>query len=64
MVRRYYDLPSLTSLAIFEASARRLSFKLAAGELNVTPAAVSKQIRAIEDELGCRSSSGSERVLR
>ena len=30
MVRRYYDLPSLTTLAIFEASARHLSFKLAA----------------------------------
>jgi len=52
MVRRYYDLPSLTTLAIFEASARHLSFKLAAAELNVTPGAVSKQIKAIEDELG------------
>jgi len=52
MVRRYYDLPSLTALAIFEASARHLSFKLAAAELNVTPGAVSKQIKAIEDELG------------
>jgi DNA-binding transcriptional LysR family regulator len=52
MVRRYYDLPSLTTLAIFEASARHLSFKRAAAELNVTPGAVSKQIKAIEDELG------------
>jgi DNA-binding transcriptional LysR family regulator len=52
MVRRYYDLPSLTALAIFEAAARHLSFKLAAAELNVTPGAVSKQIKAIEDELG------------
>lgn len=52
MVRRYYELPSLTALAVFEASARHLSFKLAAAELNVTPGAVSKQIRAIEDELG------------
>ena len=52
MVRRYYDLPSLTALAIFEASARHLSFKLAAAELNVTPGAVSKQIKAVEDELG------------
>ena len=40
MVRRYYDLPSLTTLAVFEASARHLSFKLAAAELNVTPGAV------------------------
>ncbi|MER8760478.1 LysR substrate-binding domain-containing protein [Mesorhizobium sp. M0976] len=52
MVRRYYDLPSLTALAVFEASARHLSFKLAAAELNVTPGAVSRQIKAIEDELG------------
>jgi DNA-binding transcriptional LysR family regulator len=52
MVRRYYDLPSLTALAVFEASARHLSFKLAAAELNVTSGAVSKQIKAIEDELG------------
>lgn len=52
MVRRYYDLPSLTALAVFEASARHLSFKQAAAELNVTPGAVSRQIRAIEDELG------------
>lgn len=54
MVRRYYELPSLTALAVFEASARHLSFKLAAAELNVTPGAVSKQIKAIEDELGVR----------
>jgi DNA-binding transcriptional LysR family regulator len=52
MVRRYYDLPSLTSLAIFEAAARHLSFKRAAAELNITTGAVSKQIKAIEDELG------------
>lgn len=52
MVRRYYDLPSLTSLAVFEAAARHLSFKLAASELNVTPGAVSRQIKALEDEFG------------
>ena len=51
MVRRYYDLPP-DSLAVFEASARHLSFKLAAGELNVTPGAVSRQVKAVEDELG------------
>lgn len=49
---RPYDLPSMTSLVCFEAAARRLSFKAAAGELNVTPAAVSHQIRALEAELG------------
>lgn len=52
MVRRYYDLPSLTSLAVFEASARHSSFKRAAAELNVTPGAVSRQIKALEEEMG------------
>lgn len=52
MTRRYYDLPSLTSLAAFESCARHLSFKVAASELNVTPGAVSRQIKALEDELG------------
>ncbi len=52
MARRFYDLPSLTSLAAFEASARHGSFKLAAAELNVTPGAVSRQIKALEEEMG------------
>ncbi|MBB94972.1 MAG: LysR family transcriptional regulator [Rhodobacteraceae bacterium] len=47
-----YDLPSLGDLACFEAAARNLSFKLASGELNVTPAAVSHRIKALESELG------------
>lgn len=42
----------MTALAVFEASARHLSFKLAASELNVTSSAVSRQIRAIESDLG------------
>ena len=52
MVHRYYQLPSLTSLTAFEASARHRSIKLAAGELNVTPGAISRQIKALEEELG------------
>ncbi len=51
-MRRYYDLPSLTALASFEAAARHLSVKEAAAELNVTPGAVSRQIKALEAELG------------
>ncbi len=47
-----YDLPSLGDLACFEAAARYLSFKLASSELNVTPAAVSHRIKALERELG------------
>ncbi len=45
-------LPSLTALTAFEAAARLLSFKRAAGELNVTPAAVSRQIGNLEAEIG------------
>jgi LysR family transcriptional regulator, glycine cleavage system transcriptional activator len=52
MVYRHYRLPSLTSLAAFEASARHRSVHRAASELNVTPGAVSRQIKALEEELG------------
>ncbi len=48
---RPYDLPSVTALVCFEAAARHLSFKQAASELNVTPAAISHQIKALESEL-------------
>ncbi|WP_332673291.1 transcriptional regulator GcvA [Aromatoleum sp.] len=47
-----YRLPGLALLRTFEAAARRLSFKKAAEELHVTPAAVSQQIKALEDWLG------------
>ena len=36
----------------FEAVARRLSFRAAAEELHVTQSAISRQIRALEEELG------------
>lgn len=45
-------LPPLTALRVFEAAARRLSFKEAAAELHVTPTAVSHQIRQLEEWLG------------
>jgi LysR family glycine cleavage system transcriptional activator len=46
------SLPPLTALRAFEAAARQLSFTKAARELNVTPAAVSHQIRGLEKYLG------------
>ncbi|WP_081811404.1 LysR substrate-binding domain-containing protein [Hyphomonas beringensis] len=49
-------LPSLKALRTFEAVARLKSFKRASQELNVTPSAVSHQIRQLEEELGCRLS--------
>ncbi len=45
-------LPPLASLRAFEAAARHLSFQKAAEELSVTPAAVSHQIRLLEETLG------------
>jgi DNA-binding transcriptional LysR family regulator len=44
-------LPSLTALRAFEAVARTLSFTKAARELGVTQAAVSRQIRLLEEGL-------------
>jgi len=48
MARR---LPPLNSLKAFEAVARKLSFTLAANELNVTQAAVSHQVKSLEQYL-------------
>jgi LysR family transcriptional regulator, glycine cleavage system transcriptional activator len=45
-------LAYLNSLRAFEAAARHLSFADAAQELNVTPAAVGQQVRALESWLG------------
>jgi LysR family glycine cleavage system transcriptional activator len=45
------SLPPLNWLRTFEASARYLSFTSAAGELNLTQAAVSKQIKLLEQYL-------------
>src|ERR671939_179496 len=45
-------LPPLSALRAFEAAARLKSFSKAAEELNVTPAAISHQIHALEEDLG------------
>lgn len=50
MASAYGRLP-LNALRVFEAVATRLSFAEAAEALNVTPAAVSQQIRTLEDYL-------------
>lgn len=44
----------LNALRAFESSARHLSFTRAARELNVTQAAVSQQVRALEERLGAQ----------
>lgn len=45
-------LPPLNALRAFEAVARHLSFTKAAEELHVTPAALSHQLRGLEEHLG------------
>jgi LysR family glycine cleavage system transcriptional activator len=45
-------LPPLNAVRAFEAAARHLSFTRAAEELNVTQAAVSHQVKALEERLG------------
>ena len=48
------SLPPLSCLLAFESAARRLSFRLAAEELNLTPSAVSHQIAKLEELLDAR----------
>jgi LysR family transcriptional regulator, glycine cleavage system transcriptional activator len=45
-------LPSLDRLAVFDAAARHLSFTRAAAERFLTQSAVSRQVAALEQELG------------
>lgn len=45
-------LPPLTALKAFECTGRLLSFTMAANEMGVTPGAVSRQIKVLEDYLG------------
>ena len=52
MAAYLHRLPKLSSLLMFESAARHKSFTLAARELEVTQAAVSQKVRALEGELG------------
>ena len=45
-------LPPLNGLRAFECAARHMSFTLASQELNVTQAAVSHQVKSLENHLG------------
>ncbi len=57
-------MPGLPALRVFEAAARHLSFSRAAQELSVTPAAVSSQIRTLEDQLGVQLFWRTSRSVR
>jgi LysR family glycine cleavage system transcriptional activator len=57
-------LPPIQYLTAFVASARHCSFKLAAGDLNVSPSAVSQQIKTLESHVGLSLFSRKARELR
>jgi LysR family glycine cleavage system transcriptional activator len=57
-------LPGTGSLKAFEAAGRHLNFTRAAEELNVTPAAVSHQIKEFEDQLDRRLFDRTSRAMR
>ena len=58
------DLPPLNALRAFESAARLLSVSKAGDELHVTHGAVSRQIRALEEELGIRLVSKDGRGIK
>ena len=47
-------MPPLNALRAFEVAGRALNFSKAAGELHVTPAAISHQIKSLEEALGVK----------
>lgn len=64
MLKRARELPSLDLLKGFEAAARNLSFTKAAAELFVTQSAISRQVQALEHELGVALFRRRHRELR
>ena len=56
-------LPPLNAIRAFEAAARHMSITLAADELSVTPGAVSRQIKILEETLGLQLLSRGHRQI-
>jgi LysR family transcriptional regulator, glycine cleavage system transcriptional activator len=54
MAHKHYNFPSLNGLAAFEAAGRHMSLTRAAQEMNVTPGAISKHIKLLEQEVGTK----------
>jgi len=57
-------LPALNAVRIFEAAARLQNFTKAANEIHITQGAVSKQIKLLEQQLGCQLFIRSGPVLK
>ena len=57
-------LPGTRALRTLEAAARHLNFTRAADEIGLTPAAVSHQIKEIEDQLGIALFTRTSRTMR
>jgi LysR family glycine cleavage system transcriptional activator len=57
-------LPPLNTLPCFEAAARLLNFSKAADELSVTPGAISRAIKHLEDQLGVQLFERETRSVR
>jgi LysR family glycine cleavage system transcriptional activator len=58
------NIPPLTWLRAFEATARHMSFLKASEELGVTPSALSHQVRQLEDRLGVKLFERLNRAIR
>jgi len=63
MARPLNRLPPLNALRAFVVAAKHLSFTKAAADLFVTPAAVSQQVKQLEDHLGCALFRRTNRAL-
>ena len=63
MRNRPFNLPPLNFIEGFEAAAHHLSFTKAAAELFLTQSAVSRQIKALEDQLGVQLFERRTRAL-
>jgi LysR family transcriptional regulator, glycine cleavage system transcriptional activator len=58
------QFPGLRSLRAFDAAAKHLSFTRAASEMAVTPAAISHQIKELEDQIGVSLFARTSRTMR
>jgi len=61
---KYKNIPALKALKAFEASARLMSFTKAANELFVTQAAISHQIKSLEENIGVKLFKRFNRALQ